>query len=328
MSFWDRKKVLVTGGGGFIGSHVVERLLRNHKEVRVTVAGRMSKENKRNLSEVDRNPYLRVIKGDLRNPVFCRRACKGQDVVLNLAGVVGGVGYNSRHHGSLFRDNMTLQMNVLEAARLENVARYLVVSTACVYPRDCKIPTPETEGFRDEPELTNRGYGWAKRMGEYLGRAYAEEFGMSLAIVRPYNAYGPRDHFDLEKSHVIAALVRRVCEGESPLKVWGDGKSTRAFLYVDDFARGLLDVAEKYPNADPVNIGSAEEISIKDLAKAVLKAAGAEKTELVFDPSKPSGQPRRACDTTMSRKVLGFKAEIGLDEGLRRTVAWYRENLQ
>lgn len=328
MNFWDRKKVLVTGGGGFIGSHVVERLLRKHKEVRVTVAGRMSKENKRNLSEVLRNPYLRTIKGDLRDPRFCRRACKNQDVVLNLAGVVGGVGYNSRHHGSLFRDNMILQLNVLEAARLEGVKRYLVVSTACVYPRDCAIPTPETEGFRDEPELTNRGYGWAKRMGEYAGRAYAEEFGMSVAIVRPYNAYGPRDHFDLEKSHVIAALIRRVCAGESPLKVWGDGKSTRAFLYVEDFARGLLDVAEKYPNADPVNIGSAEEVSIKDLAKAVLRAAGADKTKLVFDLLKPSGQPRRACDTAKSRKVLGFQAEIGLQEGLTRTVAWYRENLQ
>ncbi|MDO8757376.1 MAG: NAD-dependent epimerase/dehydratase family protein, partial [Elusimicrobiota bacterium] len=162
----------------------------------------------------------------------------------------------------------------------------------------------------------------------YAGRAYAAEFGMSVAIVRPYNAYGPRDHYDPDKSHVIAALVRRVCEGESPLKVWGDGKSTRAFLYVEDFARGLLDVAEKYPNADPVNIGSAEEVSIKDLAKAVLHAAGADKTKLVFDPSKPSGQPRRACDTAKSREVLGFQAEIGLQEGLARTVAWYRENLQ
>lgn len=328
MNFWDRKKVLVTGGGGFIGSHVVELLLRKHKEVRVTVAGRMSKENKRNLSEVLRNPYLRTIKGDLRDPRFCRRACKNQDVVLNLAGVVGGVGYNSKHHAGLFRDNVILQLNVLEAARLEAVKRYLVVSTACVYPRDCAIPTPESEGFRDQPELTNRGYGWAKRMGEYAGRAYASEFGMSIAIVRPYNAYGPRDHYDVEKSHVIAALVRRVCEGESPLKVWGDGKSTRAFLYVSDFARGLLDVAEKYPNADPVNIGSAEEVSIKDLAKAVLHAAGADKTKLVFDPAKPSGQPRRACDTAKSRKVLGFQAEIGLQEGLARTVAWYRENLQ
>ena len=327
MSFWDSKKVLVTGGGGFIGSHVVERLLRHYQGALVTVAGRMSRENKRNLSAVIRNPFLRVIKGDLRDASFCRRACNGQDVVLNLAGVVGGVGYNSKHHSGLFHDNMMLQLNVIEAARLEKVARYLVVSTACVYPRVCLIPTPESEGFRDAPEQTNEGYGWAKRMGEYLGRAYAKECAMSVAIVRPYNAYGPRDHYDLEKSHVIAALVRRVCEGERPLKVWGDGKATRAFLYVDDFARGLLDVAERYPKADPVNIGSSEEISIEDLAKAVLRAAGAEKTKLVFDPSKPSGQPRRACDTKKSRKVLGFTAAVSLDEGLRRTVAWPLENL-
>lgn len=325
MSFWDRKKVLVTGGGGFIGSHVVERLVQKHRGVRVTVAARMTPENKRNLSAVIKE--IRLVKADLRNPAACRRACRGQDVVLNLAGVVGGVGYNSKHHGSLFRDNMTLQLNMIEAARLEKVRRYLVVSTACVYPRDCEIPTPETEGFRDEPERTNRGYGWAKRMGEYLGQAYAEEYGMKISIVRPYNAYGPRDHYDPDKSHVIAALVRRVCRGESPLKVWGDGKSTRAFLYVDDFARGLLEVAEKYPKADPVNIGSSEEVSIKDLAKAVLRAAGAEKTQLIFDPSKPSGQPRRACDTTKSKRVLNFTATVNLDEGLRRTVAWYREHL-
>jgi GDP-L-fucose synthase len=322
MSFWTGKKVLVTGGTGFIGSHVVELLVA--AGAKTTVAARMGAGNKGNLKAVSKK--VRLLKGDLRELAFCRRACKGQDVVLNMAGVVGGVGWNSVHPASLFRDNMTLQINVLEAARLESVKRYLVVSTACVYPRDCAIPTPESEGFRDEPELTNRGYGWAKRMGEYLGRACAEEYGMSIAIVRPYNAYGPRDHYDLDKSHVIAALVRRVCEGESPLKVWGSGKSTRAFLYVEDFARGILDVAEKYPKADPVNIGSTEEISIKDLAEAVLRAAGAEKTKLIFDSSKPSGQPRRACDTTKSKKVLGFTAMINLDEGLRRTISWYREN--
>ena len=322
MSFWTGKKVLVTGGNGFIGSHVVELLVA--AGAKTTVAARMGAENKGNLKAVAKK--VRLLKGDLRDPKFCRRACRGQDVVLNMAAVVGGVGWNSVHPASLFRDNMTLQINVLEAARLEKVKRFLVVSTACVYPRDCAIPTPESEGFRDEPELTNRGYGWAKRMGEYLGRAYADEYAMSIAIVRPYNAYGPRDHYDLEKSHVIAALVRRVCEGESPLKVWGDGKPTRAFLYVEDFARGILDAAEKYPKADPVNIGSAEEVSIKDLAQTILRVSGAQETEIVFDRSKPSGQPRRSCDTAKSGKVLGFKARVSLEEGLRRTVAWYREN--
>lgn len=323
MSFWSRRKVLVTGGGGFIGSHVVERLVG--LGARVTVAGRMTPENKRNLRAVLGD--IRALKGDLLDPAFCRKACRGQDAALNLAASVGGVGWNVAHPASLFRDNMGLQLSVLEAARLEKVARFLVVSTACVYPRDCRIPTPESEGFRDEPELTNRGYGWSKRMGEYLGRAYAEEYGMKVAIVRPYNAYGPRDHYERDRSHVIAALVRRACEGESPLKVWGDGKATRAFLYVEDFARGLLEVAEKYPKADPVNIGSSDEISIKDLAKAVLRAAGAQNTKIIFDPSKPSGQPRRACDTTKSKKAVGFTATMPLDEGLRRTVAWYRENL-
>lgn len=324
MTFWNRKKVLVTGGGGFIGSHVVERLVSSDRGARVTVAARMTPENKRNLSAVIKD--VRVIKADLRDPAACRRACKGQDVVLNMAGVVGGVGYNSRHHGSLFRDNMTLALNMIEAARLEQVSRYLVVSSACVYARDCVIPTPENEGFRGEPEQTNRGYGWAKRMAEYLGRAYAEEYGMKIAIVRPYNAYGPRDHFEPEKSHVIAALIRRVCKGENPLKVWGDGKSTRSFLYVEDFARGIIDVAEKYPKADPVNIGSASEVSIKDLARAVMAAAGRD-GRIIFDPSKPSGQPRRTCDTTKARKTAGFQAAIPLAEGLRRTVAWYREHL-
>ena len=288
MSFWEGKKVLVAGGGGFIGSHVVERLLRNHRGVRVTAAGRMSAENKRNLSEVLRHPGLRVIKGDLRDPRFCRKACKGQDVALNLAAIVGGVGYNSAHHASLFRDNMTLQINVLEAARLEGVKRYLVVSTACVYPRDCVIPTPETEGFRDEPELTNRGYGWSKRMGEYLGRAYAEEFGMKVAIVRPYNAYGPRDHYDLDKSHVIAALVRRVCEGESPLKVWGDGTSTRAFLYVDDFARGLLDVAEKYRVEKGLDLLDVEDLDLAEGTVRVLGKGSKERMVPVHDRARRS----------------------------------------
>ena len=231
-----------------------------------------------------------------------------------------------KHNGSMFLDNMRLGLNVIDAARRENVGRFLVVSSACVYPRLCAIPTPETEGFRESPEETNEGYGWAKRMNEFLGRTYSQEFGMEVAIVRPYNAYGPRDHFDLEKSHVIAALVRRILSGEDPVPVWGDGKVTRAFLYVEDFARGLLEVAERYPKADPVNIGSADEISIADLARAVVKACGS-KARLVFDPTKPSGQPRRACDTRKAERLVGFKARVCLEEGLRRTVAWYREQL-
>ena len=321
MGYWDRKKVLVTGGGGFIGSHVVERLLSAGKGVRVTVADRPSPVKRRNLSAVWKD--IRFASAELSDPKAALRLCRSQDVVLNLAASVGGVGWNSVHPGSLFRDNMAIGVNVLEAARRAGVERFLVVSSACVYPRDCAIPTPEAEGFRDAPEKTNEGYGWAKRMAEYLGRAYAEEFGMEVAIARPYNAYGPRDHFDPERSHVVAALIKRVCDGENPVKVWGDGSVTRSFLYVEDFARGLLEVAEKYPKADPLNIGADDEIPVRELAGMIVRLSGS-RAKLSFDPLKPSGQPRRRCDTAKALKEIGFSARVGLPEGLAKTIAWYR----
>lgn len=321
MSFWRRKRVLVAGGSGFIGSHVTERLVA--AGARVTVADRLSPEGRRNLAAVWKD--VRPVKADLLDAAACRRVSRGQDVVLQLAAVVAGVGYNSRHHATLFRDNMALALNMLEAARREDVGRFLVVSSACVYPRDCVVPTPEGEGFRDRPEATNEGYGWAKRMSEYLGRAYRDEFGLKTAIARPYNAYGPRDHFDPGTSHVIAALVKRVCDGEDPVVVWGNGRPSRAFLYVDDFARGLIEVAEKYPQADPVNLGTDEEVTIKELALKIMRIAGS-KAKLRFDPSKPSGQPRRNCDTRKARELVGFQAAVPLDEGLRRTIEWYRAN--
>lgn len=321
--WWNAKRVLVAGGAGFIGSHLVEFLLDTAPRARVTVAGSISPEGRRNLKAVLKK--VRLVKADLRDLSACRRACRGQDVVLNLAAKVGGVHYNSVHHASLFRDNMQLAMSMIEAARLEKVKRYLVVSSACVYPCDCAIPTPESEGFRARPEATNEGYGWSKRMSEYLGKAYADEYGMSVAVARPYNAYGPRDDFRPESSHVIAALVRRACEGEDPLVVWGDGRSTRSFLYVEDFARGLLEVAERGPVGEPLNVGAEEEVSIKDLARAIVRLAGGG-TRLRFDPSKPSGQPRRRCDATRIRKALGYKARVSLEDGLARTIAWYRAN--
>jgi GDP-L-fucose synthase len=321
MGFWDRKKVLVTGGAGFIGSHVVEELLRRGKGLKVTVADNLSTGHLDNLAAVKKD--VKLMKADFLSLSDCLKACKGQDVVLNLAAKVAGVGYNSTHHATMFRDNLAVTSNMLEAARKAGVERFLVVSSACVYSRHCKIPTPESEGFKDEPEETNRGYGWAKRMAEYLGRAYQQEFGLKVAIARPYNAYGPRDHYGSKDAHVIPSLVRRAVAGEDPFVVWGDGTATRAFLYVEDAARGLLELTERYAEADPVNIGTEEEVTVRQLAELVLRLAGS-KAKLKFDTSKPTGQPRRNCDSRKAKEVLGFSTQVALHDGLRRSVEWYK----
>ncbi|HAM34312.1 MAG TPA: GDP-fucose synthetase [Elusimicrobia bacterium] len=318
-SFWDGKKVLVTGGTGFVGSHAVEELLRRSPRARITVADKVLRPE--NLPGLSRE--VKLVRADLRCYDDCLRVCRGQDVVLNLSARVAGVGYNQAHHGTMFRDNMLLSLNMLEAARVRGVERFLVVSSACVYARSCPIPMAEADGFLDRPERTNEGYGWAKRMAEFQAAAYRCEFGMKLAVVRPINAYGPRDHFDREDCHVIAALIRRVVGGENPIRVWGDGTQTRSFLYVEDFARGLLDVTQRYCECDPVNLGSDEEVTIRDLAGMIRDGAGS-RASLLFDAGRPAGQPRRFCSTAKAREAAGFSARIGLAEGLRRTIAWYR----
>ncbi|MDD5657491.1 MAG: NAD-dependent epimerase/dehydratase family protein [Elusimicrobia bacterium] len=313
--FWSGRKVLVTGGAGFVGSHLVEELRRRAPDVRLTIA---------DLSERPAAGTERVLKLDLRSPQDCLEACRGQEIVLNLAARVAGVGYNRLHHGTMFRDNMQIAANMIEAARVCGVERFLVVSSACVYARDCPIPMRESDGFRDRPEPTNEGYGWAKRMAEFLARAYHDEFGMRFAVVRPANTYGPRDHFDSADCHVIAALMRRVAAGENPVRVWGDGSQTRSFIYVEDFARGLLDAIERHDSCEPVNLASEEEVSIRELAALIRDTVGS-RSELVFDPAQPAGQPRRRLDARRAREAFGFQARVGLAEGLRRTWAWYRE---
>ena len=198
-SFWKGKKIAVTGGGGFIGSHLVERLV-SYGSI-VTVVASKSKRNQSHLSNVVSK--IRWIEGDCRNLEDMKKACHRQDIVMNLAARVGGIEYNQMHQATMLRDNLLIDTNVLEAARLEKVQRFLVVSSACIYPRDCLVPTPESDGFVGEPESTNGGYGWAKRMAEKLGMYYHEEFGMEIAIARPYNCYGTRDHFEPEVAHVI-----------------------------------------------------------------------------------------------------------------------------
>ena len=317
-SFWRKTPVLVTGGAGFIGSHLVEQLVSLGAKVKVA---HRTDSDLSFLEEV--RSKIELAPGDLKNPEFCRGVVSGQKIVMNLAASVGGIEYNIKHPASIFRDNLEVFMNVLEASRLEKVERFLTTSSACVYPRFCSLPTPEEEGFKDAPEPTNQGYGWAKRMEEFLSASYAQEFGMKIAIARPYNAYGPRDNFNPQSSHVIPALIHRALSGENPLKVWGNGDNSRSFLYVKDFARGLILTTEKYPKADPVNLGADEEISVRDLIKLICRLAGTNQ-KIVFDESKPTGQPRRRCDTRKAERELGFKTEYSLEKGLKETIEWYQ----
>lgn len=322
MSFWKGRKVLVTGGNGFIGSHLAEQLVAEGSIVTTTASSEKSRF--RFLEGV--RDEIQTMVGDLADPRFTQTAVQGQEVVMHLAARVGGIEYNIRHPGSIFYDNLTIFLAVMEAARRARVELFLVTSSACVYPRFCTIPTPEEEGFMDRPEPTNEGYGWAKRMEEFVSEAYSREYEMNVRIARPYNAYGPRDNFDPASSHVIPALIHRIMQGESPLVVWGDGSASRSFLYATDFARGLMAVAEKSPQVTAINIGANEEITMRQLAEMLVRASGKE-IEIQFDASKPAGQPRRCCDTRLAERLLGFRAQVPLELGLRQTLTWYSEQV-
>jgi GDP-L-fucose synthase len=321
MSFWAGKRILVTGGSGFIGSHLVERLLSEGAVVRV--CGRSRARLVRALGQAASE--VEFLEGDLTLLEFAQRACQGQEIVFHLAAKVAGVGYNSTHPGSILFDNATVGLNILEAAVRSDVERICLTSSACVYRRYSTIPTPEVEGFLDDPEPSNLGYGWAKRFLEVQGRCYAAEYPIKVALPRPYNAYGPRDDFEWETSHVVPALVRKVVEGHDPIEVWGDGSQTRSFLYVSDFVEGLMLTLERYAECDPINIGSDEEVTIADLIKVIIKLAGSQ-ARIEFDLNKPGGQPRRIGDYGKAHELLGFEARVPLAEGLGRTIEWYREN--
>ncbi len=324
-SFWEGKRVFVTGGSGFIGSHLVEKLVELGSDVTVLVHPG-SERHRTNLSAVlDR---IRVLPLALEDEYEVAGSLKAVDALFHLAAHTGGVLYSKHHQATMCYKNLRLSVSVLEGARRAGVGRFLVCSSACIYPADAKNPIPEEEGTRSLPEPTNLGYGLAKRMAEYLGGEYAKEYGMHVAIARPFNAYGPRDNFDPATSHVIPALIRKALQAEKELVVWGTGNATRAFLYTEDFARGLIAVAEKGPVGEPINIGPKEFISIRDLAYLILKLCGKKETKIVFDPTKPEGQFQRSVDTHKAEELLGFRAKVSFAEGIKRTIDWFREELK
>lgn len=317
-AYYRSRSILVTGGAGFAGSHLVEALVAMGARVRVPVRASTDLDWLSDvISEID------LIEADLFDAADARRAVEGQDVVLHLAAAKGGgITHSMQHHGSLFRGNMLAAIQMLDAAKDARVERFVAVSSACVYPRDSQAPTPEEDGVRSAPEPTNAGYGWSKRMVEFLTQAYHDEYGLNIGIVRPFNLYGPRDDFFRKSNHVIPGIITRLFDGERPLTVWGTGQQTRSFLFVEDMVRGVLMAGARPDVRGPLNLGSDEEITIADLSRLIIELSGLD-VQVVLDPTKPDGQPRRACDTSRARRELGFEATTPLRAGLAKTIEWY-----
>ncbi len=310
MSFWLGRRVLVTGGGGFLGCSLVEALGRRGPRALLT----------------PRSAQLDLRE---RDAVRAFLAHEKPDLIIHLAAVVGGIGANRAHPGLFFYENAIMGIQLIEEARRAGVGKLVCLGTICAYPKFTPVPFREDDLWNGYPEETNAPYGLAKKMLLVQLQAYREEYDFPGIYLLPVNLYGPGDHFDLEKSHVIPAMIRKFLEahesGAREVVLWGDGSPTREFLYVEDAAEGILAAAEQYDGASPVNLGSGEEIAIRDLASLVARETGFG-GGIRWDASRPNGQPRRKLDVTRAEELFGWKSRTSLSEGLRRTIAWYLRN--
>jgi GDP-L-fucose synthase len=305
------ERVVVTGGAGFLGSYLVEKLRERGVE---NIFVPRSKDYDLVRAENIRRLY------DDANP----------DLVIHLAAVVGGIGANRANPGRYFYDNLMMGAQLMEEARLRGVRKFVATGTICAYPRSTPVPFKEDDLWNGYPEETNAPYGLAKKMMLVQSQAYRQQYGFNSIFLLPVNLYGARDNFDLQSSHVIPALIRKCVEAvrkrEDQVFCWGTGAATREFLHADDCARGILLAAEKYDKSDPVNLGAGFEISIRDLAEKIAALTGFD-GRLVWDASQPDGQPRRSLDTSRAEREFGFRARIGFDEGLKQTIEWYRSQM-
>jgi GDP-L-fucose synthase len=298
-------KVLVTGGGGFVGSHLVTRLEQDGHDVFVARQTDYDLTSMHDTSRMfsDAQPEL----------------------VFHLAAEVGGIGANRANPGRYWYANLGMGLNVLEQARMNETPKLVISGTVCSYPKLAPVPFREESLWDGYPEETNAPYGVAKKAVLVGAQAYREQYGLNSIFLLPTNLYGPRDNFDLETSHVIPALIRKMVEAEDEVVLWGDGSPTREFLYVDDCVEGFVLAAERYDGPEPANLGAGKEISIRDLAELIADVAAYE-GQIVWDTSKPGGQPRRSVDADRAHKLFGFEAPTQLRDGIERTVAWYRSN--
>jgi GDP-L-fucose synthase len=304
------RRVMVTGGGGFLGTAVVERLRRlGPADISVPRSGEY----------------------DLRKRQEIERALADHrpDVIIHLAAVVGGIGANRDNPGRFFYENAIMGIELIEAARVGGVAKFVTIGTVCAYPKFTPVPFHEADLWDGYPEETNAPYGLAKKMLLVQGQAYRAQYGMNVIYLIPVNLYGPGDNFDPASSHVIPALIRKCVDardaGAPAIEVWGTGSASREFLYVDDAAAGIVLGADRYDGAEPVNLGVGREITIRDLVETIARLTGFE-GEIRWDASKPDGQPRRALDTSRAREAFGFVAQTSFEDGLRATIEWYERS--
>lgn len=309
MTFWRDKRVLLTGGAGFLGSHVVKMLRdRGCRELFIPRSKECDLREKEDIVRLLANTR--------------------PDIVIHLAAVVGGIGANRRNPGQFFYQNAVMGIQLIEQALRFAVQKFVCVGTICAYPKFTPVPFKEEDLWNGYPEETNAPYGLAKKMLLVQLQSYRQEFGFNGIYLLPVNLYGPRDNFDIETSHVIPAIIRKCIEakwqGDKKIVSWGTGKVSREFLYVEDAAEGILLAAEHYNKSEPVNLGSGEEIIVSKLVSMIGELSGFE-GEIEWDASKPDGQPRRCLDTARAEREFGFKAKTKLREGLSKTINWYEE---
>jgi len=306
VNFWEAKKVIVTGGAGFLGSYIVEKLQQKKAEVFIP----------------------KIEDYDLRKIENIKRMFDDflPEIVIHLAAVVGGIGANRQNPGKFFYDNIIMGVQLIEEARIRKVSKFVNIGTICSYPKFTPVPFKEEDLWNGYPEETNAPYGLAKKMLIVQSQAYRKQYGFNSINLLQVNLYGPRDNFDPQTSHVIPALIKKCFDAiknkEDKIVIWGTGKPTREFLYVEDAAEGILLAAEKYNKPEPINLGAGFEISIKGLVELIAKLTGFE-GKIVWDTTKPDGQPRRCLDTSKAYKEFGFKAKTIFEEGLKKTIEWY-----
>jgi len=314
--FWQNKKVILTGGAGFLGSFVTEKLKeRGATDIFIP---RIENYNLVDPNEI-RRMYADALQGGDPKDV----------VIIHLAANVGGIGANREHPAEFFYDNIMMGVEMMHQAYKNGIGKFVALGTVCAYPKFTPVPFREDDLWNGYPEETNAPYGLAKKMMLVQAQAYRQQYGFNSIFLLPVNLYGPRDNFNLQSSHVIPALIRKAFEaqerGDKELAVWGDGSPTREFLYVEDAANGIVCAAEKYNGDQPVNLGSGYEISIRDLAEMIVRMTGFEGT-LAWQTDKPNGQPRRGLDVTRAKELFGWSAQVPFEEGMRRTIEWFKAN--